>query len=70
MNRLIGKIGLLVMIIVIMVGVGVEYKTHFFKKMITDIVYDNRQHGVSYEELPTLSEVEQIVKKHQDLIKE
>ncbi|MDN5366524.1 MAG: hypothetical protein HPY90_14175 [Syntrophothermus sp.] len=69
MKRLIVKIGLLVMIIVIIVGIGVEYKTHLFKMIISG-VYDNRLHGVSCEKLPTLSEVEQIVKEHQDLIRE
>jgi len=70
MSRLISKIGLPVMIIVIILGIGVEYKTHFFKKMIADVVYDNRLHGVICEELPALSEVEQIVEEHRDSIKE
>lgn len=70
MNRLIGKIGLLVMMIVIIGGISVEYKTCFFKKMIVGFVYDNRVHCVSCKKLPTLSEVEQIVEEHRDLIEE
>ena len=70
MNRLIGKIGLLVMVIVIAIGIGFEYKTHFLKKTVADLVYDNRAHYLSCEELPTLSEVEQVVEEHQSLIRE
>ena len=58
------------MMIVIIGGIGVEYKTCFFKKMIVGFVYDNRVHCVSCKKLPTLSEVEQIVEEHRDLIEE
>ena len=70
MIRLIAKIGLLVMVIVIIAGIGVEYETHFFAKIISSVVYDNRQHGVRCEDLPLLSEVERIIEEHRDLIEE
>ncbi len=70
MIRLIAKIGLLVMVIVIIAGIGVEYETHFFTKIISSVVYDNRQHGVRCEDLPPLSKVERIVEEHQDVFTE
>lgn len=70
MKRMIIKIGLLVMVVIIIAGIGVEYKTQFFKKMIYSKLYDIRLHGVSSEDLPPLSEVERVVEEHQDVIKE
>jgi len=55
MKNSVVKIALLVIIIVFTVGIIVA-------------VYDSRLHNVKCEKLPTLDEVEQIVKEHQDLI--
>ena len=70
MNRQIGKTGLLVMAIVIAIGIGFEYKTHFIKETVTDFIYDNREHYLSCDELPTLPEVEQVIEERQSLIRE
>ena len=70
MNKSIGKVALLLMIVILIGGIAIEYETHFFKKMINNLIYDNRVHYLSCEELPALSEVEQIVEEHQSLIQE
>ncbi|MCD4751841.1 MAG: hypothetical protein K8R40_02095 [Anaerolineaceae bacterium] len=70
MKKKLGKIALLLMLIIIIGGIAIGLKTHFFEKMISDLLYDNRRHFLSCEELPTLSEVEQVVEEHQNLIQE
>jgi hypothetical protein len=70
MRKSIGIAALLLMVIIIIGGITIERKTHFFQKTISDLIYDNRGHYLSCEKLPALSEVEQIVEEHQSLIQE
>ncbi len=70
MNKQASKMGLLLLIVAMVIGIGFEYKTHFVKKAVANILYDNREHYLSCAELPTLSEVEQVVEEHQNLIRE
>lgn len=70
MGRIVARMGLLVMAVVVIAGIGVEYKTRFLKRTIASVLHDARVHGVGCEGLPTLSEVERIVEEHQDAIEE
>lgn len=58
------------MLAVLILTIGFEYQTKSIRKTIADVIYDNREHYLSCEELPALSEVEQVVEEHQNLIQE
>jgi hypothetical protein len=47
-----------------------EVQTKYLRRIIDNVIYDNRNHYLSCEQLPTVSEVLQVVEKHQDLIQE
>jgi hypothetical protein len=47
-----------------------EVQTKFIRRIIDDVIYDNRNHYLSCEQLPTVSEVMQVVEEHQDVIQE
>ncbi len=65
------KIGLLLVAMMIITSViRVEAETHIFKKWISSVVYDNRVYYLRCEELPRVSEVEQIVEEQQEVIQE
>jgi hypothetical protein len=46
-----------------------EAQTKLFRKFLDDVIYDNRNHYLSCEQLPTLSQVESVVAEHQDVIR-
>lgn len=66
------KTGLIIggMVIVIVALVIVELTTHVIGKWVNSTVYDNRVHYVSCEKLPALSEVENLMAEHQDVIRQ
>ena len=45
-----------------------EAQTRSLRRLIDDVVYDNRNHYLSCEQLPTLSQVESVVAEHQSVI--
>lgn len=63
-------LSILVILIIIGVLILVELNTHFIKRFISDVVYDNRIQDLSCEELPTLADVEQVMEEHQDVIQQ
>lgn len=58
--------------ILILLGILIvaEVRTHFIKKWISDVVYDNRVPYLRCEELPSLADAEQTVAAHQDVIEQ
>lgn len=48
----------------------VEAQTRTLRRLVDDVVYDNRNHYLPCEQLPTLSEVEDVVKEHEDVIRQ
>ncbi len=57
--------------LLICLGVTVaEVQTKFIRRIIDNVIYDNRNHYLSCEQLPTASKVMQVVEEHQDAIKE
>jgi len=57
--------------LLICLGVTVaEVQTKFIRRIIDNVIYDNRNHYLSCEQLPTASKVMQVVEEHQDIIKE
>lgn len=59
-----------VFIILILSLVVIETQTHFIRRWISDVVYDNRVPYLRCEDLPEIAEVEQTIEVHQDVIKE
>ena len=57
--------------LLICLGVTVaEVQTKFIRRIIDNVIYDNRNHYLSCEQLPTASKVMQVVEERQDVIKE
>jgi hypothetical protein len=48
----------------------VEGTTKVIRRWVDDVVYDNRNHYLSCEQLPTLSQVERVIEEHQDVIRQ
>jgi len=60
---------ILTIIMILSVGILiVESQTKFFRRTFDELVLDNRNHYLSCEELPTESEVRQVMEAHQDVI--
>lgn len=59
---------ILVAAVIIIAAIWVEAETHSAQKWISSVVYDNRVHSLSCDELPPLSEVEQSLEEHQNTI--
>ncbi len=47
-----------------------ETQTRFFSHWIDDVIYDNKNHYLSCEALPTESAVRETLDSHQDIIRE
>jgi len=61
---------LLIVFLVIMISCLIlESSTHFFRRIVDDVVYDNYHHYLRCEELPDLITVEQTLAEHQDTVK-
>jgi len=62
---------LAVIFLTICVGcVVAEVQTKFIRRVIDNVLYDNRNHYLSCGQLPTVSEVMQVVEDYQDVIQE
>ena len=62
---------IVVLTITLILSVGiliVESQTKFLRRTYDELVLDNRNHYLSCEELPTESEVSQVMESHQDVI--
>ena len=62
---------LIIAVIVICLGVTIaEIQMNFIQRLMDNVLYDNRNHYLSCEQLPTVAAVMQVVEEHQDLIQE
>ena len=62
-------IGITIFVLLSILAVA-EIRTRFVQRWISDLVYDNRVPNLRCAELPPLTEVEQTVAAHQDVIKQ
>jgi hypothetical protein len=46
----------------------VESQTKFVRRLVDNVLYDNRNHYLPCEQLPPLAEVERVLEEHQDVI--
>ncbi len=51
-------------------GVAADVQTKFVRRIIDDVLYDNKNHYLACDQLPTISEVMKVVENHQDVIQE
>jgi len=59
----------LILFLLLCVGVSIlEAQTKFFRKIYDQVIFDNRNHYLSCEQLPSESEVRQVMEAHQDVI--
>lgn len=72
MNRKRRAIFLISVVSVVLVACAgllfVETRTKVVKRWVDDVIYDNRNHYLSCGQLPSVSEVEKIIREHQDVI--
>jgi hypothetical protein len=57
-------------LVLTLVLVLIESQAHPVEKLLDDIVYDNRNHYVPCDQLPTLAEVESVLANHKDIVKQ
>ena len=48
----------------------VEAQTKVMRRWVDDVIYDNLNHYLPCEQLPSVSEVERIIGEHQEIIKQ
>jgi len=59
----------LILFLLLCVGIWIlEAQTKFFRKIYDQVIFDNRNHYLSCEQLPSESEVRQVIEMHQDVI--
>jgi hypothetical protein len=47
-----------------------EFQAKIIRQTLDDMLYDNRFHYISCEKLPSIAEVEKVIAKHQDVIRQ
>ena len=59
----------LILFLLLCMGIWIlEAQTKFFRKIYDQVIFDNRNHYLSCEQLPSESEVRQVIEMHQDVI--
>ena len=60
---------MLVLILILCIGIWIlEAQTKILRKTYDEVILDNRNHYLSCEQLPSESEVRQVIEAHQDVI--
>jgi hypothetical protein len=60
-----------VVLVVACVGIlFVEAQTKTMRRWIDDVIYDNRNHNLLCEQLPSVSEVEKVLEEHHNVIQQ
>ncbi len=65
------KVFLLILLVLIAVGVIaiiVERKAHPLSKLVENVIYDNKNHYLTCDQLPNLEEVGRVVREHKDVV--
>ena len=62
-------LAVLVLILILCIGIWIlEAQTKILRKTYDEVILDNRNHYLSCEQLPSESEVRQVIEAHQDVI--
>ena len=61
---------LLILISLCVVVILIETQTHTIRSIFDDFIYDNKNHYLPCEKLPSRDEVTKIIAEHQNVIKE
>jgi len=62
-----------VIVVLVVACVGllfIEARTKMIRRWIDAVIYDNQNHYLACEQLPSRSEVEQVLEEHQDVIEQ
>jgi len=46
----------------------IESQTKIIRRWIDDVIYDNQNHYLACEQLPSISEVEKVLEEHRDMV--
>ena len=46
----------------------IEAQTKIIRRWIDDVIYDNQNHYLACEQLPSISEVEKVLEEHHDMV--
>lgn len=46
----------------------IESQTKIIRRWIDDVIYDNQNHYLACEQLPSISEVEKVLEEHHDMV--
>lgn len=58
----------LMLIAVCITAVSIEYRTHLLSKFIDNVAYDNKNHYLMCDQLPSAEEVGRVVREHKDAV--
>lgn len=61
---------LLILITLCIIVILIETQTHTIRRLFDDFIYDNKNHYLPCQKLPTKDEVDKIIVEHQNVIKE
>ncbi len=61
---------LLLLITLCIIVILIETQTNSIRRIFDDFIYDNKNHYLSCEKLPTKDEVTKIIAEHQDVIRD
>lgn len=56
------------LILIVAVSVISERKTHFVSKFLDNVIADNKNHYLSCDQLPTVEQVNKVVREHKDIV--
>ena len=62
------RLYLIVIGLLILAGLFICFRTHFLRRMVDDMLYDNYNHYLACEDLPQKDEIEQTLAEHTDII--
>lgn len=67
------KIFTTILFVLVMLSVVVvisERKTHFISKFVDNVIMDNKNHYLSCDQLPSIEQVDKVVKEHKDVVEQ
>lgn len=47
-----------------------ERKTHYFRRLLDNIIADNKNHYLSCDQLPNVEQVDKVVREHKDVVEQ
>ena len=62
------KFYLVIIGFLVLAGLFLSSRTHFLRRMVDDVLYDNYNHYLACEDLPQKDEIEQTLAEHIDVI--